>query len=45
VLVGGWLVVRPLLSVYNCGQRIKRAQRLVIVAAESISASWLTSPA
>ncbi|MGA9875574.1 MAG: DUF4234 domain-containing protein [Solirubrobacteraceae bacterium] len=29
VLIGGWLIVPPLLSVYNYGQRIKRAQRLV----------------
>jgi hypothetical protein len=29
VLLGGWLIVPPLLSVYNYGQRIKRAQRLV----------------
>jgi hypothetical protein len=28
LLVGGWLIVPPLLSVYNYGQRIKRAQRL-----------------
>ncbi len=28
VLVGGWVIVPPLLSVYNYGQRIKRAQRL-----------------
>lgn len=28
ILVGGWAVVPPLLSVYNYGQRIKRAQRL-----------------
>jgi hypothetical protein len=28
VLLGGWLVIPPLLSVYNYGQRIKRAQRL-----------------
>ncbi len=28
VLIGGWLIVPPLLSVYNYGQRIKRAQRL-----------------
>ncbi len=28
VLVGGWLIIPPLLSVYNYGQRIKRAQRL-----------------
>lgn len=29
ILLGGWLIVPPLLSVYNFGQRIKRAQRLV----------------
>ena len=28
ILVGGWVIVPPLLSVYNYGQRIKRAQRL-----------------
>lgn len=28
VLLGGWLIVPPLLSVYNYGQRIRRAQRL-----------------
>jgi hypothetical protein len=28
VLIGGWVVIPPLLSVYNYGQRIKRAQRL-----------------
>ncbi|MHB1467844.1 MAG: DUF4234 domain-containing protein [Solirubrobacteraceae bacterium] len=28
VLIGGWLIVPPLLSVYNYGQRIKRAQRI-----------------
>jgi hypothetical protein len=28
IFVGGWLFVPPLLSVYNYGQRIKRAQRL-----------------
>jgi hypothetical protein len=28
VLVGGWLIVPPLLSIYNYGQRIKRAQPL-----------------
>jgi hypothetical protein len=27
-LFGGWFIVPPLLSVYNYGQRIKRAQRL-----------------
>jgi hypothetical protein len=34
VLVGGWLIVPPLLSVYNYGQRIQRAQRLVGVPKE-----------
>jgi len=29
VTVGGWLIVPPLLSVYNYGVRVKRAQRLV----------------
>lgn len=28
ILLGGWLIVPPLLSIYNYGQRIKRAQRL-----------------
>ncbi len=28
ILLGGWLIVPPLLSTYNYGQRIKRAQRL-----------------
>lgn len=28
VLIGGFILVPPLLSVYNYGQRIKRAQRL-----------------
>jgi hypothetical protein len=28
VLIGGWLIIPPLLSIYNYGQRIKRAQRL-----------------
>jgi hypothetical protein len=28
LLVGGYFVIPPLLSVYNYGQRIKRAQRL-----------------
>ena len=28
VLAGSWLIVPPLLSVYNYGQRIKRAQRI-----------------
>lgn len=29
ILLGGWLIIPPLLSVYNFGQRIKRGQRLV----------------
>jgi hypothetical protein len=29
VTIGSWLFIPPLLSVYNYGQRIKRAQRLV----------------
>ncbi|MGC9220997.1 MAG: DUF4234 domain-containing protein [Solirubrobacteraceae bacterium] len=38
VLVGGWLVIPPLLSVYNYGGRIKRAQRLLGVdASEQIN--------
>lgn len=28
IFVGGYLIIPPLLSVYNYGQRIKRAQRL-----------------
>jgi uncharacterized protein DUF4234 len=28
IFVGGWVFIPPLLSVYNYGQRIKRAQRL-----------------
>jgi hypothetical protein len=28
VLIGGWLLVPPLMSIYNTGNRIKRAQRL-----------------
>jgi hypothetical protein len=28
IFVGGWVIVPPFLSVYNYGQRIKRAQRL-----------------
>ena len=28
LLVGGYFIIPPLLSVYNYGQRIKRAQRL-----------------
>ena len=27
--MGAWVIIPPLLSVYNYGQRIKRAQRLV----------------
>lgn len=34
ILVGGWLFVPWFLSVYNYGQRIKRAQRLVGVPRE-----------
>jgi hypothetical protein len=34
VTIGGWLFIPPLLSVYNYGQRIKRAQRLVGVPAD-----------
>jgi hypothetical protein len=34
ILVGGWVIVPPLLSVYNYGQRIKRAQRLAGVPTE-----------
>lgn len=38
LLLGGWLVIPPLLSVYNYGQRIKRAQRLAgIPSAEQIN--------
>ncbi len=28
LVIGGWVIIPPLLSVYNYGQRIKRAQRL-----------------
>lgn len=28
ILIGGWALIPPLLSVYNFGQRIRRAQRL-----------------
>jgi hypothetical protein len=28
IVVGGWVIIPPLLSVYNYGQRIQRAQRL-----------------
>ena len=31
ILLGGWLVIPPLLSVYNYGNRIRRAQMLVNV--------------
>ena len=34
VLIGGWLIVPPLLSIYNYGQRIKRAQRLAGIPRE-----------
>lgn len=34
VLIGGIVIVPPLLSVYNYGQRIKRAQRLVGIERE-----------
>jgi hypothetical protein len=34
VLIGGWVIVPPLLSVYNYGQRILRAQRLLGVPRE-----------
>ena len=34
VLIGGWLIVPLLISVYNFGQRIRRAQRLVGVQRE-----------
>lgn len=34
VTIGSFIVVPPLLSVYNYGQRIKRAQRLVGVASQ-----------
>jgi len=34
IIVGGWLLVPWFLSVYNYGQRIKRAQRLVGIPRE-----------
>ncbi len=34
IFVGGWIVVPPLLSIYNYGQRIRRAQRLVGIPRE-----------
>lgn len=34
LIVGGWLIVPWFLSVYNYGQRIKRAQRLVEIPRE-----------
>lgn len=34
IFVGGWFIIPPLLSVYNYGQRIKRAQRLAGVPRE-----------
>lgn len=34
ILVGGWFIIPPLLSIYNYGQRIKRAQRLAGVPRE-----------
>lgn len=34
MVVGGWVIVPPFLSVYNYGQRIKRAQRLAGVPRE-----------
>jgi hypothetical protein len=34
IIVGGWLIVPWFLSVYNYGQRIKRAQRLVGIPRE-----------
>ncbi len=38
VTVGGWLIIPPLLSVYNYGRRVQRAQRLVdIPAADQIN--------
>jgi hypothetical protein len=38
VTIGGWLFIPPLLSVYNYGQRIKRAQRMAgVPASEQIN--------
>jgi hypothetical protein len=34
ILVGSWVIIPPFLSVYNYGQRIKRAQRLAGVPRE-----------
>jgi Domain of unknown function (DUF4234) len=34
LVIGGWVIIPPLLSVYNFGQRIKRAQRLVGIRRE-----------
>lgn len=34
LVIGGWVIIPPLLSVYNYGQRIKRAQRLTDVPRE-----------
>jgi hypothetical protein len=34
LVIGGWAIIPPLLSVYNYGQRIKRAQRLTGVPRE-----------
>lgn len=46
VLIGGWLIVPPLLSIYNYGNRIKRAQRLVNVPQSeqiSVPVAFLTA--
>src|ERR1700761_1003318 len=38
VTIGGWVFIPPLLSVYNYGQRIKRAQRMAgVPASEQIN--------
>ena len=38
VLIGGWLIVPSLLSVYNYGGRVKRAQRMLgVPPSEQIS--------
>lgn len=34
LVIGGWAIIPPLLSVYNYGQRIKRAQRLTGIPRE-----------
>jgi hypothetical protein len=34
LVIGGWVIIPPLLSVYNYGQRIKRAQRLTGISRE-----------